>query len=538
MKKRVLLVFIIFIFGVCSLLFDVVNKKGSTTSYYLAGDQVLIELFGEDDNVISLPRGTVLNIKDKTVIIDGIEYRQFLLDDDIYYVLEKNLVSERNDCVLENKLYTLRNCALTSDYDSYEIVDYLFENQEVDVTGFHELLEDGTVDYYYVNNTGYMSGKYLASNYEDASLDASIYNDVGFNYGGDPTKIKYYKKDEVNFVDNKMPDIVRALYINANQIWNIDSYIELAKRNSNINAFVVDIKDCYIDTQLAYYSEVALSYAPSISNIPNTYDEYKEGITKLKDAGYYVIGRITTFKDDAFANDNIDEALMFDGDYYTYSDVKWPSIYSRKAWEYNVALALEAVNEMGFNEIQFDYVRLPESVTDVDLRNIYDEDRLEAICNFLNYAKDKLHEAGAYISADVFGETSGHNQDEFSCFVSNYGQFWPAISNIVDAISSMPYPDHFAAYSYDIAHPWEDVYDLMYSWGKATYLAQENTYYPAKCRTWIQAQDSNRYGIEYTSDYIIDQIQGLKDADIYDGFMTWNAASSLSKYESYIDYIN
>lgn len=38
----------------------------------------------------------------------------------------------------------------------------------------------------------------------------------------------------------------------------------------------------------------------------------------------------------------------------------WPSAYSRGAWQYNVELAKEAVHEMGFNEIQFDYVRFPE----------------------------------------------------------------------------------------------------------------------------------------------------------------------------------
>ena len=78
----------------------------------------------------------------------------------------------------------------------------------------------------------------------------------------------------------------------------------------------------------------------------------------------------------------------------------------------------------------------------------------------------------------------------------------------------------------------------MYSWGRATYFAQEKTYDPAKCRTWIMAQSSDPYDVEYTPNFIEDQIQGLKDANVFDGYLTWNAASSISRYTSYIDVLN
>ena len=129
-------------------------------------------------------------------------------------------------------------------------------------------------------------------------------------------------------------------------------------------------------------------------------------------------------------------------------------------------------------------------------------------------------------------------QDEFSCFVAYYGQFWPAISNVVDAISSMPYPDHFAAYAYGIDTPWSKPGELMYAWSKATYHAQKNTYDPAKCRTWIMAQNSDEYEIIYDVSKIIEQIDALKKAGVYDGYLTWNAASSLTKYKQYLEAFN
>lgn len=93
---------------------------------------------------------------------------------------------------------------------------------------------------------------------------------------------------------------------------------------------------------------------------------------------------------------------------------------------------------MGFNEIQFDYVR-PDGTWDydeagtIDYRNTNDESKAQAVQRFLQYAADRLHEAGVYVSADVFGECAEK-------YVTAYGQYWAAISGVVGAISAMPYP--------------------------------------------------------------------------------------------------
>ena len=512
-------------------------QDNKTSPYYLAGETPELVVMNKDGGQKNFVRGTLVDIKNKRVDVDDQEYCQFVVDDVTYYVKESQLVLERRDCVREKTLFALRDHVLTNAYDDFHINGFVKKESQLSVDGFNELLEDGTVDYYFVNGEGYISSKYTAPEYYETAYDSSIYEDVYYGEGGSPLEIDYYPKED--FVPKtKMPDIVNALYINAEAVADASSFIEIAESSPGINAFVVDIKDCYVDTQLAYESQVAKEYAPSTFNIPNSYETYRDNIRKLKDAGYYLIGRITAFKDDSFASDNPDEALMYDGRLYNYGSVKWPSIYSRKMWEYNVALAMEAVEELGFDEIQFDYVRLPEDVEDVDLRNNYDETRGQAVSNFLRYATEYLHAKGAYVSADVFGETSGSETDTFSAFVSYYGQFWPAISNVVDAISSMPYPDHFASYAYGIYDPWNRPGELMYSWGRATYHAQEKTYDKAKCRTWIMAQDSDPYEVYYGPDFIKAQIDGLKEADVFDGFMTWNAASSISKYWSYSEVLN
>ena len=112
-----------------------------------------------------------------------------------------------------------------------------------------------------------------------------------------------------------------------------------------------------------------------------------------------------------------------------------------------------------------------------------------------------------------------------------YGQYWPAISKVVDAISAMPYPDHFSASG--SWRPWEHPYDTLYSWGKSAMARQEETATPAVVRTWIQAYNAIREPYNtYGPDEIAAQIQGLQDAGCTGGYLTWNAAASIDKYTS------
>ena len=529
----VLLILLVLIVASASLLFYINKQNNKTNPYYLAGSNQYVEVMDSEHNSFSLPRGSLVNIKNKKEKIDEVEYNQFVLDDKTYYVLDEQLKTDRNECVLEKSIFALRDHVLTKDYDDFHITGWVNKKDELDITGYHELLDDGSVDYYLVNNIGYISGKYVSTSYQETGYDSSVYSDVFYGDGGDPRAIDYYPKEELKF--NNMPEVVKALYINAEAVIDTQEYIDLAKKTKGINSFVVDIKDCYIDTQLAYESPVAKLYAPSTSNIPNSFEVYKQNMKKIKDAGYYLIGRITAFKDDAFAIDNPDESLMYNGQLYVYGGVKWPSIFSRKMWEYNLALADEAVREMGFDEIQFDYIRLPEDVEGVQMSNEYNETRAQAVTNFLRYATEYLHNHNIYVSGDVFGESSGDEDDKFSCYVTYYGQFWPAISNALDAISAMPYPDHFPNYAFGISEPWLHPYDLFISWGSATKYAQDNTYDPAKCRTWIMAQNSDPYEVVYGPEFVKGQIDGLTFAGINDGYMTWNSASSLYKYNQYIE---
>jgi hypothetical protein len=268
-------------------------------------------------------------------------------------------------------------------------------------------------------------------------------------------------------------------------------------------------------------------------NAHHSVETYKAAIQKIKDAGYYVIGRITTFNDSFYVKDHPEVAISgTSGSALKLSGEYWPSAFSRTAWQYKVDLAVEAVELMGFNEIQFDYVRFPDSTWSydkagtIDYHNTYGESKAQAIQRFLMYATDILHEKGAYVSADVYGESA-------FTYVTAYGQYWPAISNVVDAISGMPYPDHFSA-SGDYK-PWLHPYETLYNWGCSVAKRQTETATPAAVRTWIQAYNAIRSPYNtYGPTEVAAQIRGLRDSGCTGGYMTWNGNASLEKYRSLI----
>ena len=71
----------------------------------------------------------------------------------------------------------------------------------------------------------------------------------------------------------------------------------------------------------------------------------------------------------------------------------------------------------------------------------------------------------------------------------------------------------------------------MYTWGGYAASRQKEIPTPAIVRTWIQAYDTIKSPyIVYDASKISDQIQGLYDAGLRGGYMTWNSGSSLVKY--------
>lgn len=500
-------------------------------SGFIGASGLAVEICDEEGTVISmLTRGTPVEYEK---LPDG---RIQILADGVIGWLQEDayIVSQAADAVPAHTQY-VRTAVNLRDAEGKLLETLADKGEAVAVTGCDYLKEDGSVHMYRVDlgdQEGYMMPWYLAeseadaaANYDDGSYPVHQGREDRYG-GGGAADLDYYPREKGPLAGNPMPEECRTLYVAAWCLEKADEYIKIAD-SSGINAFVVDITD---GGAVGYAADVMKAYCPSgASAASNTLEDYRAAIQKMKDAGYYVIGRITTFNDTYFVNDHPEYAITdSEGNPLKLGGEYWPTPFSRSVWEYKVALAVEAVERMGFHEIQFDYVRFPdltwkyEKAGTIDYHNTYGETKAQAIQRFLMYAADILHEHGAHVSAAVFGESAYD-------YVTAYGQYWPAISNVVDAISGMPYPDHFSESG--SWRPWEHPYDTLYSWGLSAMARQAETATPAVVRTWIQAYNAIRKPYNtYGPSELSDQIKGLQDAGCSGGYMTWNAASSLDKY--------
>ena len=472
---------------------------------------------------------------------DGADRVRVVNGEGYAYLDAVNLTADYSSAVLTETVYALRGMSLTDETGAVPGCA-VEKGMALTVTGFDGLDENGEVLRWAVScdrGEGYIDGENVRMTEEEAlaQYDDALYQRHAARGdawgGGDAAGLDYYPTEKPAFTDNVMPDEVRALYLNGSAIQYADSYIRLAQ-GTGINAFVVDIVD---GTAVSYASPVMQQYSPSAyAAAQDTMEGFKANVQKLRDAGYYVIGRITVFNDAHLAADHPEYVISdLNGTPLKISSMYWPSAYNRTVWQYKVDLALEAA-ALGFNEIQFDYIRFPdgaykyEQAGTIDYKNTYGESKAQAVQRFLIYAAQRLHDAGYYISGDVFGECA-------NAYVTACGQYWPAISSVVDAISGMPYPDHYSAQG--DYKPWEHPYTPVHNFGESAMARQSETASPGAVRTWIQCYNAIREPYNhYGAAELADEVRALRDAGCTGGFMTWNGASDIDKYAEVISALS
>lgn len=549
--KKILPAFLslIFILGIVAFLYLNYNEPEAEihrSTSYIASSELSATIYREEDSVLyeytQLTRGTAVtsrNIQDE--VNDGAYiFTEIELDGEtdengnpiIYYISGDYLADSLEDVVREDTKYVRTSVTVYANDNDAQISSFLKKGTELNICGYSGLNADGSVEMYKISNEdseGYVYAKYLVDTQEEAD---AVFEQVAAThsgreytfelYGGSTDSLDWYPVTKEELSSGPLLQEAKAMYLNSTAVAaeNVDAYISLAAA-SGVNAVVVDIKDGI----LAYQSSIAAELSPSSYDTALlTTDEYGSSIQKLKDAGLYVIGRIVTFSDDYYAADHPEDCIVSDG------EAVWPSAYSRNCWYYNVALAQEAVGLFGFNEIQFDYVRFPENAFSMseagtaDFKNTYNEEKAEAIQNFCFYAADQMHKVGAYISVDVFGECVGE-------YVTAYGQYWPAISNVVDVISGMPYTDHYG----EETDTWTYPYTTVYEWAVQAAMRQTEIWTPAIARTWITGYDTPNWDpvVTYGAEQLMDQAQALYNSGLTGGFIPWNGASDIAKYTEY-----
>ena len=506
-----------------------------TAAGYAASAEETVPVYDGEGAVLgSLVRGAEVHFVQADMDGEGTLVR--VVNGGEYVYLEKQHLALRyEDAVQVDTVYARRGISLL-DAAGTAPGCAVEKGMALTVTGFDGLDDSGAVLRWRVScqrGEGYidaanvrMTEAEALAHYDEElyALHASRGDSWG---GGDAAGLDYEPVEKGPIAGNEMPGEVRALYLNGSAIQYADSYLQAAA-GSGVNAFVVDIVD---GTAVSYASPVMQQYSPSAyAAAMDTRGGFQANLQKLKDAGYYLIGRITVFNDAHLAADHPEYVISdLSGTPLKISSMYWPSAYNRTVWQYKVELALEAA-ALGFNEIQFDYIRFPDGAYDyekagtIDYRNTYGESKAQAVQRFLLYAAERLHSAGYYLSGDVFGECANP-------YVTACGQYWPAISAAVDAISGMPYPDHYSARG--DYKPWEHPYDTVRMFGAAAAERQRETASPAAVRTWIQAYNAIREPYNtYGAAEVAAEVRALRDTGCTGGFMTWNGGSDIGKYRS------
>ncbi len=525
------------------------HSENGLESRFLAAPSAEVVVYELDKNnqliaADTLIRGAEVMVNlSNTIEVNEMEYFSIFFEDRSYYVAAANTVSAHAEVVQEEQIIIRTPASIIDDTITSHICGLAQKDSAYEVIDYDSIFPDGNVHRYKIRdgeNEGYIYAKYT-TNYPlpapfDAATVQAIHAQVRNRFGGgEAAGCDFYPVAKPAFEHNVMPRSAHSLYLNISPavLGKIDEYIALAKQ-TKINTFVIDIKDneCpgYKADAMAKYSPTNYKWGDS-----RKADMYTYAVKRLHEEGFYVVGRITCFKDTYFIKDHPECAITerATGKPFFHNKAYWPSAYDRRVWQFNVELAKEAVRKFHFNEINFDYVRFPDKMqsieASIDYHNQYNESKVQAIQRFVQYACDEIHAVGAYVSIDVFGEAAAKG------YTTPYGQYWPAISNVADVICGMPYPDHFAPGYGGIAKPWNNPYKTLYVWGKSVQSRQEETTTPARVRTWIQAYPVLRYvdpnAIVYGATQIAEQIRGLYDAGLTDGYITWLATSSLERYK-------
>lgn len=341
--------------------------------------------------------------------------------------------------------------------------------------------------------------------------------------------------------------------------------------NTKLNAIVIDIKD-YSGTIAFKPQDEAL--VPAWQAAKCGASDMKEFIAELHKKGMYVIGRITVFQDPFMAKLYPERSVQSKArpgePWKDHKGLSFIAVNSEEHWRYIVALSRESY-ELGFDELNYDYVRWPSDgpMNDIVYPSNDRAGELEKFFAFLNKEVkgfDSSHHGGhtLVMSADLFGYTTVLTDD------LGIGQQLERALPYFDYIAPMVYPSHYNKGFAGLANPNDDPYKVVYTsmaaavrraeaketpvraMGSEPIMKEEvvpayrdtngtlvatstrqvasglytkPVYNKLKLRPWLQDFD---YGKDYTAQDILDQTRATYDA----GLTSWFFWDPANRYDS------
>ena len=309
---------------------------------------------------------------------------------------------------------------------------------------------------------------------------------------------------------------VKALYLtfwgasnNSKTLKNILNIID----TTEINAVVVDVKNEYGSTSFWTGFKQANSYG---AHKKRTNRNISKFMKMMKERNIYTIARIVTFKDELQASNNPEYAIKkLDGSIWrNHDNMAWIDPFDRRSHEYTISIAEEAA-KVGYDEINFDYIRFPAKSDLKFSKENTTKNRREAIESFLKLAQKRLRKYGVFISVDTYGNICWSKDD------NGIGQTVTSLAKYADYLAPMLYPSGFSRGSFHFEYPSEHPYAVIYRSIKNI----KDRIDTKRVRPWLQYfKDYAHKRRHYKKFEVTEQIRATEEIDA-GGWMMWSPSS-------------
>jgi hypothetical protein len=320
------------------------------------------------------------------------------------------------------------------------------------------------------------------------------------------------------------PDPVRGLYVSrwaaiGQRVWQL---IDVAQR-TEVNALVIDVKD---DRGLVlYHSNVPLAREIGAdTTLPMSYRRVRAMLDTMRGHGIYPIARIVVAKDPLLAGAKREWSIKRKSDLSPWLDRNhkpWLDPTHQEIWKYAADLAAEAVN-LGFSELQFDYVRFPDEdrlIREAVFPLMNGRVRAQVIRDQLGYLRSLVKPLKVPMTIDVFGLSATDTTD------MGIGQRWEMFVDQADVVLPMDYPSHFAPGTFGLRNPNARPYETLDHALRDAKTRSAGIPNAARVIPWLQ--DFTLGPPHYGAEQVRAQIRAGHDNGI-DSWMLWNPGSRYS----------
>src|SRR5213594_1831893 len=335
-----------------------------------------------------------------------------------------------------------------------------------------------------------------------------------------PTELRYVQQETLLVPQTSA---VKGLYVNAwafgsHKLWQL---VRLADE-TEINAFVVDVKD---DTGCLLYPSAVPTAEQIGANKCVRAKAVKARLDTLRAHGIYTIARFVVAKDPLLAERKPGWSVKdrnTGGMWRDRINSAWVDAYNDSVWIYAAQLAAEAVR-LGFNEVQFDYVRFPDEPRERMATAIFPahrsgETQREAVRRHIGLLRDRLKPLAVPVTFDIFGLTASATGD------LGIGQVWEDFASVADVVLPMVYPSHYYRGAFGFAWPNGQPYRVVRSALNDALQRSRPLPGSAEIRPFLQAFTLGRRLPRYTPFEIREQIRAVEDLGIT-SWVLWNPRS-------------